>query len=610
MARIILSFLFFFFAFFSLNQNVLASNFSTDYKVTYSVSGNSRTQVNFNVTLINETAQYYASSYNIHVGFDNLENVRASDSSGPITPKVTKISKGNNIELTFNDKVTGFGNKLNFNLTFDTNEVAEIHGNVWEINIPGLSNQDDFSSFDVTVSYPSFLGKPSYIKPNVVSSSAISASSLRFSKKELGASGISIAFGDSQVYKFNLSYHLGNKNLFPVTTEIALPPSTNYQDIIINNITPAPINVKYDLDGNWLAQYKLLPSQKINVRVLGLAKVNLEGKQESLSHTDLKEYTKEKPYWQISNPRIRDLARDLKTPRNIYNYVADSLSYDFSRVTQEKPRLGAVNILNDPTSAVCLEFTDLFVTLARAAGIPAREVDGFANTENTQERPLSLVKDVLHAWPQYYDSDLDKWIMVDPTWGNTTGGVDYFNTLDLDHFAFVIKGLDSNYPIPAGGYKLSKDENSKDVDVSIGGDFAVREDFVAEVLIPKQVFPGGELKALLRVKNLGNSELKKQNAKIISRVLNSKDIVLPVGKIPPFAYADYPIKFEKTNILTNTTDQITIQLGNKSYNQSVLISPFILNEYTLGGILIVFAIVILSIIVARTGSLPFFRRKG
>ncbi len=30
--------------------------------------------------------------------------------------------------------------------------------------------------------------------------------------------------------------------------------------------------------------------------------------------------------------------------------------------------------------------------------------------------------------------------MIDPTWGATTGGVDYFETLDFDHFAFVVKG--------------------------------------------------------------------------------------------------------------------------------------------------------------------------
>ena len=113
--------------------------------------------------------------------------------------------------------------------------------------------------------------------------------------------------------------------------------------------------------------------------------------------------------------------------------------------------MGALSALNNPTSAVCLEFTDLFVALSRAAGIPAREIDGYAYTNNAHDRPLSLTEDVLHAWPEYYDFDKKAWIMVDPTWGNTTGGIDYFNALDFDHIAFVIKGENSGYPIPAGG---------------------------------------------------------------------------------------------------------------------------------------------------------------
>jgi len=59
--------------------------------------------------------------------------------------------------------------------------------------------------------------------------------------------------------------------------------------------------------------------------------------------------------------------------------------------------------LDNTTNAVCLEYTDLFVTLARAAGIPSRSIEGFAYTKNSRLRPLSLVDDVLHAWVQYYD---------------------------------------------------------------------------------------------------------------------------------------------------------------------------------------------------------------
>ena len=104
--------------------------------------------------------------------------------------------------------------------------------------------------------------------------------------------------------------------------------------------------------------------------------------------------------------------------------------------------------------------------MARAAGIPARELNGFAYTANPRLRPLSLVADVLHAWPEYYDAEKQQWIQVDPTWGNTTGGVNFFTLLDLNHIVFAIHGVSSEKPYPAGMYKIAGKEE-KDVLVQV-----------------------------------------------------------------------------------------------------------------------------------------------
>jgi hypothetical protein len=77
------------------------------------------------------------------------------------------------------------------------------------------------------------------------------------------------------------------------------------------------------------------------------------------------------------------------------------------------------------------------------------------------------VADVLHSWPEYWDSELGVWIGVDPTWGHTTGGIDYFEKLDLKHFTFAIHGLHDNKPYAAGSYKLGPNPQ-KDVYVRFG----------------------------------------------------------------------------------------------------------------------------------------------
>jgi len=515
-----------------------------------------------------------------------------------LTPITTEESGGVDIKATFNKRVVGLGNKHTLNISFDTDEVAQNLNNIWEINIPGISSKNDFATFNTTVVYPAVLGKPSYIKPDILPT--VSTNKLTFSKDQLDNSGISITFGSFQIYSFDLIYHLGNKNLFPIKTEIALPPSTNYQNITIDSMNPKPLNVRLDSDGNWLAQYYLSPSKNINVEVIGKAKTNLSPNEEALTNEQLHEYLKPAPFWESDNSKIKDLAQQLKTPEAIYNFVVGNLNYDYSRVSSNKPRLGAVSVLNAPSSAVCLEFTDLFIALSRAAGIPAREINGFAYTKNTRERPLSLVKDILHAWPEYYDFNKKAWVMVDPTWGNTTGGVDYFNTLDFDHFAFVIKGQDSSYPVPAGGYKLSQNINTKDVNVEIGDNFKSNTILKSKIDLQNEIIGGLPINLTIKVQNSGNSISENQNLTISSDYLNPKQQTIYFQKIPPYGFIEIPVGFDKTSFLTNKTDTVKIAIDNNVYSQDIKILPIFFNKWVILGGVIFLAISTLSIIITRS----------
>src|SRR5258706_7179302 len=347
------------------------------FTVHYSVQESGLTHVTFTITFKNLTEKYYASAYAMTLGFQDIENLKASDPDGTITPTVTSAVGGKKLSFPFNSRIVGVGNKLTFNISFDTRDVANKIGQIWEINIPGLASGDEFSDFTVLLSVPSSFGEASFMKPDTGSKD------LTFTKDQLGKSGISLSFGNVQSYNYMLTYHLENKNIFPVRTEIALPPTTNYQKIFIDQLSPRPQSVTADKDGNWIAQYILTPSEKINVLETGKILLSLtpKGKVE-LSTDDRNLYTQSQPFWETNDESVKKIANTLKTPEDIYNYVVNKLKYDFSRVSSSQIRLGAKNVLSHPTSAVCLEFTDLFVTLARAAGIPAREVDGFAYTQN------------------------------------------------------------------------------------------------------------------------------------------------------------------------------------------------------------------------------------
>ena len=223
--------------FYNPKQSFASENFTTKYAVVYSVDESSLTHATFSITLTNTTDQFYASSYKVRLGFDSISSVKASDDAGNMEPEIINDNEGQTLSFNFNKRVTGKGNSLHFNLSFDTPDVAKQNGNVWEINIPGIKNKEDFSTFSATVKVPESFGQPSYIKPVQLDNS------LTFSKEQLETSGISIAFGNIQTYKFNLTYHISNTNVFPVKTEIALPPTTNYQKVSIDSIIPAPTNI-------------------------------------------------------------------------------------------------------------------------------------------------------------------------------------------------------------------------------------------------------------------------------------------------------------------------------------------------------------------------------
>ena len=583
-----------------------AENFSTSYRVTYRVADDQNTRVTLDIGLRNKTSDYYAASYSVQTGFDDISNIAVQDGSGELKYKTLKNDKGSSVSFDFLEKTVGINNVHDFSLSFDTKEIAKSSGSVWEVNIPGISEQEIYSAFSVEVIVPDNFGEPSIIKP-AVKDLKTTDNTIFFSKSELGKGGISIAYGTFQVYKFNLAYHLQNKNLFPVISEIAIPSDNNYQEVVIEDISPKPNDVTIDKDGNWLARYKLLPSQNIEPRVKGKARISYLPKTEELSENQKNLYLKPAKYWESNDPKIKELAKKLKTPEEIYKYVVENLKYDSSRIKEKQTRAGARNVLSDMDSAVCLEFTDLFVGLARGAGIPARAVEGYANTSNSASRPLSLVEDVLHAWPEYYDESKKTWVMVDPTWENTTKGIDYFNVLDFDHFAFVIKGEESDYPVPAGGYKNPNNKQTKDVVVSTTDSFeSVKPSVTATTDFSENYSGGFPVEGNIIISNSGSVIAPSQTFRVSSNKLTPNSQNLYFDKIPPYGNKIIPIKFHSLPLLTNKTYTIKITIGQDTIEKQIIVIPFYKNlNFILagGGIFLGSFLLILSIIVYRSGRI-------
>ena len=592
MQKLFIAFLLFFAVF--IPSTVFAENeFSTTYDASFNVQNDGSTEVSEKITLKNLTSKYYASNFAITIGSTAVSGVSATDESGPMEVKVETQGNNTQIGLAFNQQVAGMGKTQIFTLKYKSDDFAENIGKVWEVNLPKIPDGGEIENYNLTLSVPVSFGDPTSIFPKPKSESqSFDRLFYKFEKNQLIASGVSVSFGSNQVFDFTLKYQINNDSLFPVISSIALPPDTNYQDTIISKISPEPINVTIDEDGNYLAWYRLNRKSGLNITVAGSAKIYLAPKSKKffeLTNTQRQELTKNDTYWEKDNPAISAALSEIfkeGTPDKtadkanlIYRYVVSRLKYDEGKLNGNLERLGAVTALNNPSSAVCMEFTDLFIALSRAAGIPARELDGFGYSRNSKLRPLSLSKDLLHAWPEYFDEDRG-WIMVDPTWENTSGGVDYFNKFDLNHIFFAIKGFSSKELF------IGSDTN---VSVS-NSDFLGKPQLEVLVELPNILWSPLPQNGTIKIINHGNSlqppsDLSLNTEKI--NILGPTSIKL--GAIPPFGSSSYPLNLRTPDFWRSFEGRVEVTAAGQKFIKKVEVKPlfsFVPLPYILGGIIL------------------------
>lgn len=571
---------------FSIVNSYAEGEFNTSYDVTYEISESGQTTVTQDIILTNNLENVYATSYVIKTGFTRISGVESFDRNGSQEVGITQTDNETTIKVTFNGQTVGIGNQSRFTLKYNTKDIAQKTGKIWEINIPRLASGKFIDNYNVRLLIPKSFGTPSFISPKPVRD-------LIFNKEQMLNSGITAIFGEYQVYDFNLKYHLKNDKETPIITEIALPSDNPYQKVYITKIEPEPLNNISDKDNNWLAQYRLDKGEVLNITVTGTAKTYMSPQYKiTLSDEQKKEYTKPDKYWEADNPEIIQRAQKLKNAKEIYEFTEKTLSYNYKKVGSEKNRLGGVQALKEPDNSVCTEFTDLFIALARSSGIPARELNGFANTQNSILRPLSLEKDILHAWPEYYDENKKTWVQVDPTWGNTTKGVDYFNKLDFNHLAFVVRGVESSYPYPAGSYKY-EDREEKDIEVAPTDieNPEIKKELTVTFNIPKKIIAGFEHKGSITIQNPNSTNFPNLLPNIQGDPIDTETQGNPAITIPPFGKTEIPFKIKRSSFFLEQKELLIVKIDDQKNTFVVDIEPLLpLKFWPVTTIFIIFLI--------------------
>ena len=139
-----------------------------------------------------------------------------------------------------------------------------------------------------------------------------------------------------------------------------------------------------------------------------------------LSEQERTKFLEATPTVQADHPRIRALAKkvvgDAKTPKD---QAARLVKWLFAKLKVHYARNASTSlqVLNN-MSGDCTEYALLFVSLARAAGIPARVVTGLVAF--TAEKTMFGG----HSWAEIHDGG--RWRVVDPSWGETAVHAGHF----------------------------------------------------------------------------------------------------------------------------------------------------------------------------------------
>lgn len=539
--------------------------FSIKLHSTYQVNANGKTLVTQKFTIRNLSPEYFISKYGIIVSSTNLENIRVTDNGSVIEPQINKLPGQTSIGVTFAEEVLGENKSRELVISYLDGDVATISGKILEVNIPALADPHQYEQYQLDLLVPNIFGPVSRINPSNFTLKQGSDFDT-FHYESLQGQGISAIFGKQQLFDLRLSYYLDNPNNQNALSQVTLPPETPNQKVFYHQLDPLPQTIKVDADGNFIATYEVSANSTLKVELLAQVQLLLEADPNILPAPVLPSHLTAQKFWESDNSELQVAVLELNSASELNQFVVDTLNYTEENLNNQFYRLGAAaSFLEENRSlATCQEFTDLFVTLARIKQIPAKRIVGYAHSSNEELKPISVVGDVLHAWPAFYNPETNNWQEIDPTWQKTTGGIDYFSKFDLNHITFAINGVSSVLPYPAGSYQTDIQAQEKKIFV----DFSQNE---FPNITPAIIFELSEKKYLnFAIPGKYNLIIKNPTGRVwyFSNInIDGENINVQAGdtwpkSIAPFQEINIPLSvYNKTGLVAKeTTLNLNVQL--------------------------------------------------
>lgn len=417
---------------------------------------------------------------------------------------------------------------MTLTITYDNFGLIEKKGALIDFYAPGFQRNESTStaeratsySYDTYVNVVKSLPEVNFITPEPTESGITDVYNRYYFDYEILLNRyIWIQIGRIQYYKFGITETIvateqadtGYTNEYRLIVPRVIDEPQIYQNVMFTTIDPVPSYVETDPDGNLIFIFKVPTNFSGVISINGFAEVGRNDTPVSAetagtiydpSIAGMASYVNAAPYWEVSSGQIQSKVRELVgTQKNVYiisndlyDFVISSIDYSKVKRFGLNERQGALATLNGG-AAVCMEYSDLFLTLARAAGVPARAVFGYGYDSKIQNDQQEA-----HQWVEVYMPGLKKWVSIDVTWGESGMKMAEGN---LNHFFTHVASIDPNTPslverksygdevtLETPTYKIEAVESITDV-----GGLKTQADLLAQY--PKPPTPTGFFDTLL-----------------------------------------------------------------------------------------------------------------
>jgi hypothetical protein len=311
-----------------------------------------------------------------------------------------------------------------------------------------ISKVADTPTSKVSITYPNSWGETSWISDQIENIKK-SDDNYILTVSEPDSDSIKLIFGENIIYSFQISKALNNPTDASNQYEVVLPPDTQFQKIVIEDINIQPTQALIDNNNNYILIFTLEPKSQIDLKISGDV---IMGKH-NYYHSDIStNYNQTDLYWSLSNNQIEDIEEYLNKQgvkdnteistkiKYLYKYVIETLEPTTSDTTLSGGvRKGAQEVLKSPLESSPEDYSDVLRALLAYYDIPAIYSIGYVSDISSYQE-----SGMFHYWIQAFNNQ--NWMILDP-YLEDFSNVSLFDREQLDHITILNRVHDSISPV-------------------------------------------------------------------------------------------------------------------------------------------------------------------